>query len=488
MDIDYKQLADRLLIQIGAGVTTKAVGTTPTAVLGHGPGGLFSSPGMDPKVFSAMVLPVFGLQTALPVYPNRYKQPQFSIFTGVTATGGVEPDGVCDDAPTTGLAKLCSQSYQFGRQTRMTRVFDIDSIGALTNRGEMTDLQLIGNPFGPGNSIFPTPPTGGVGIGNVASNEVAKAMFEFAVGWARDFSKELYTGNPSNNTTHGGRKYFRGLDLLINTGYQDDDTAIACPAADSDVRSFNSVDVNSAAGSLSIVRTLTNIYRNLRRRAQLSGLDPVQWAIVMPWSLFYEISQIWPQAYYTWSLVTNTNSGIQLQVPTSALVEMRDAMRGNIAAGTGQYLPIDGQNIPVILDNAVTETVLAGASFTSTIYFVPLTVLGATPVLYLEYFPYDGANGALEFARVFAPGDTFTASDGGRFMWLKKPPSNFCVQVQAKTEPRLILRTPYLAARLTSVKYTPVAHEIDGYTDSSYYVNGGRTGGTNSPSYFPPTP
>ena len=130
MDIDYVKLVDQLLNKATSGVGFKTVGSTPTAVLGHGPGGLFSSPGMDPKVFSAMALPVFGLQTALPVYPNRYKQPQFSIFTGVTASGGVEPDGVCDDAPTTGLAKLCSQSYNFGRQTRMTKVFDTDSIGA----------------------------------------------------------------------------------------------------------------------------------------------------------------------------------------------------------------------------------------------------------------------------------------------------------------------------------------------------------------------
>ena len=47
------------------------------------------------------------------------------IITGVTATSGSEPTGVCDDPPTAGLSKLCTHSFVFGRQSRQSRVFEL---------------------------------------------------------------------------------------------------------------------------------------------------------------------------------------------------------------------------------------------------------------------------------------------------------------------------------------------------------------------------
>jgi len=98
------------------------------------------------------------------------------------------------------------------------------------------------------------------------------------------------------------------------------------------------------------------------------------------------------------------------------------------------------------------------------------------------------AGGAMEAARMLAPGETFYSTDGGRFMWIKKPPSNFCVQVMAKMEPRLLLLTPHIAGRLTDVRYSPLIHERDSFPDDPYYVNGGGTNRTNfSPSLYSPT-
>ena len=50
-------------------------------------------------------------------------------------------------------------------------------------------------------------------MGNVLNTEVGKALFELGVAWSRDFAREVYTGNPSNNTAQGGRQYFYGLDI-----------------------------------------------------------------------------------------------------------------------------------------------------------------------------------------------------------------------------------------------------------------------------------
>ena len=287
----------------------------------------------------------------------------------------------------------------------------------------MTDLRLLNNPFGQvGNTNVPTLP--GNNPAQIAQNEFAKAMFEFAVGWKRDFARLLYTGTPTNNTAGGGYKEFWGFDALINTGYRDAETGTACPAADSIVRSFGSLDV--ASNGTTIVRTITNMYRNLKYIASKSGLAPVKWGIAMSCALFYEITEVWPIAYHTYrnTVTASPNSQTTFNNGTD-LTNMRDAMRGDIDAMTGQYLLIDGQKVDVILDEAITETVLAGESFTSSIYFIPLTVLGGTPVTYMDYFDQSLS---YEFAQQFAPG-FYQVTDGGRFLINKKPPTNFCVQM-----------------------------------------------------------
>ncbi len=201
MQVDYAQLALNLLKGIGTQnqlvATMKGVGSTPTATYGHGPAGLFSSPGLSAPLFSAMIRPNMGLQSVLPVRPSRDANPLYGIITGVTAESGSEPTGVCDDPPVAGVSKLCTHTFVFGRQSRMSPVIDLTRVGLWTNRGEFGDLQLMNNPF---RSDVQVPTIPGADTANMARNEVAKTLFEFAVNWARVFAKELYTGNPTNNT------------------------------------------------------------------------------------------------------------------------------------------------------------------------------------------------------------------------------------------------------------------------------------------------
>jgi hypothetical protein len=482
--IDYEKLADQLLAR--ASVSSKAVGSTPTAGIGHGPGGLFSAPGLSKPVFSALILPSLGLLSKLPAFPSNDTNPLFGIMTGVTASTGSEAVGVCDDPPYAGLMKLCEHQFVFGRMSRMTRVIDLDTSGKRFNRSDQTDLQLMNNPFGtPGLALSPTVP--GFNPQAAVYSEISKNLFEFAVSWARAYASLMYTGNPTNNTAGGGYKEFYGLDILINNGYKDAETGTVCPAADPIVRSFANAEVKTNGASL--VRTVTNIYRNLMFIASRAGLNPVKWVVSMPWSLFYEISEIWPCAYMTYRCQGSStfDTGQVSSVNSSELVAMRDKMRGDIFTRTGQYLLIDGQYVEVVIDDGIAETQVAGSSFRASMYFVPMTVLGGTPVTYWEYFNYDGPNGPLEMAKVFAPGDSYFTSDGGRFLWHKKPPTNFCVQMLAKTEPRVLLLTPMIAARLTGIQYTPLAHERQFDPAASFYADGGKTARDfYGPSYYAP--
>jgi len=107
-------------------------------------------------------------------------------------------------------------------------------------------------------------------------------------------------------------------------------------------------------------------------------------------------------------------------------------------------------------------------------------------VTYMEYFDYSTPSGFQQAAQTFAPGGFFDVSDGGRFAWHRKPPNNWCVELIAKTEPRLLLLTPMIAGRLTSIRYTPVVHERDWDPSGTYYVDGGTSSGQTPPSYYSP--
>jgi hypothetical protein len=485
--VNYDQLALALMRQMsgGANQTTKAVSSTPTTIYAHGNGGLFSYPGLDRRLFSAMILPRTGVASRLPVRPSMDQNPLYGIITGVTATTGSDPVGPCDDFPSAGLTKLCMHSFVYGRQGRSTRVFELDRIGLVANRADFTDLQWFGDPLAAAGDNFSVPTIPGLTGNSAANTEAGKALFELGVAWSRDFAREFYTGNPTNNTAQGGRKYYYGLDILLNTGYRDAVTGVACAAADSIVRSFGNAQVETN-GAL-IVRQMTDIMRRLRSLSNRAGLDPTRWVIAMRQELFYQLTEVWPCAYLTYrctNLATNSTNFVN----ANDAIAMRDEMRGDYFAMTGQYLMIDGQQVEVVLDDAIAETSQANGVYQSDIYFIPMTVLGSTPVTFFEYVNYDAPNGALAFAQTFAPDSSYYTTDGGRFLWHKPPPTNFCVQLLAKMEPRLLALTPYLGARLTNVRYQPLSHDRDPFTDSAYFVNGGSTSQLGrGPSFFSPT-
>lgn len=489
--VDYQKLALALLEN--AKVAQKAVSSTPSNILAHGvsgpqPGGvagLFSYPGLEPDILNAMVMPRLGLIDLLPSRTNIYDNPLYGILTGVTASEGSEPTGVCDDPPVAGLTKLCTHAFVWGRFSRMTRPFDIDRSGRFINRSDFNDLAVVGDPLSGG---FLNPSMPGNATANLAArSELAKILFELAVAMGRDQATILYDGNPTANTAQGGYKEPYGLDILINDGYRDAETGVACQAADSIVRSFGGLNLANNGGTL--VTEVTMIYRNLKYNASHMGLDPVQWVLAMPWAMFYEITEVWPCAYSTYRCTTigENNRGV---IDIMEQNRMRDGMRGDIYTRTGQYLLIDGERVPVVLDDGIAETVGAGTTFTATLYFVPLRVLGSRPVTFLEYVNYDGPMGAMEMANEMAPASSYYTTNGGRFLWHNKPPTNFCVQKLVKTEWRIILETPQIAARLDNVLYVPlgVGHQRSPFPDNSFFVDGGRTNrGSFGPSYFSPT-
>lgn len=483
-EINYEQLA---MAAIKQAATTKAVASTPTATWGHGSTGVFSQAGLDQQVFNAMLLPHLGLQARLPVRMSQATDPLYGIMTGVTATSGDNPTGVCDDFPSAGLMKLCMQTAVFGRYGLETNIYNIDRAGEITNRGEFLDLQLIGNPTQNNVNVPSTLGAGGInGAGAALNSEVQKTMFEFAASWSLKYAPLLYTGSPVNNTAGGGYEEYRGLESLVNTGYQDAVSGTACPAADSIVESFGQNNITDADAD--IVGKVQSYFHRIRHIAARAGLGNVRWVMSMPYGMFYRLSEVWAYYYFTQMLNGLTfSTSFQMNLNGATVTDIRDQFRGNLESRTGQFLLVDGQRVEVILDDSIPETEVTPGTFTSDIYIIPLTVLGGIPVTFMEYFNFDTPGGSMEMARLLAPTNSYYTTDTGAYLWHLKPPTNMCVKAMAITKPRLILRTPYIAVRITDVAWTPeTQHERSPFHDSAYFVNGGSTS-QPAPSFYAPT-
>lgn len=449
--------------------TFKTASSTATQTPAHGPGGIFSTPGLNQNVFNAMIIPWSGLAKVLPKYKSVDINPLHAITTGVTAVTGSHPSGNCDPCKVPGNLKEGQISSVFGRRCLSTKTIDVSNVGARVNRGEMTDLRWIGDPFAQAGGALPAFPGGS---GSPLLGELAKARIEFLAGYAQEFSRELYLGNPSNNS--GAHREFRGLNILVNSGYQDAITGAFLSAADSLVVNINA---NITANGATFVNTLTAAYRRQAMAANGMGLSPVTFAFVMPEMMFYELTAVWPCAYASSRCVANAGGAV-VNLDGTDQRQMVQDMRD------GEYLLIDGAKVKVILDNAITETDNSG-TFTSTIYLLPLTIRGGIASTYMEYFDFENGD-AREVINAFGTAGKYETSDGGRFIWARRE-NGFCVSMDSVTRERVILETPWLAARFTNVQYTPIMVTKSGYpSDGNRFYNGGNTS-IPAPSFYAPT-
>lgn len=458
--------------QFGIGEKHDASGTPISVGYTHGPGGVLSFPGVDPDAFHTIV----GRRTMLgqlPTNPSLYTNPTYYTITGVLGDTGSEKTDVCDNAPTAGLMKACLTTSVFGRYERATGELELNRLGQRTDRADPMDLRLIGSPlvqtglFGAGPENPDTP-------ADLFTNEVARKFWERNVSFHRLLSRQLWLGNPDNNTGGGGYKEMTGFEILINTGYVDAETGSTCPSVDSYVRDANYLRIDLAGNGTTLVAEITNAYYQVKDRAERMGFMPVRWVIAMRPQLFYEITALWPCSYLSYRCNLGTSA--------TEFIDAQDAVRFRDEMRAGRYLLIDGERIEVVVDDGIRETTntndanVTSGCFASDIYFIPMSVVGGRAVTFLDYFQY--ANPSVQEAL----GNMVLGRIEGAFLtWPRQ--TNQCVVWQSKVEPRLVLRTPWLAARLQHVQYCPIQHVRDEFPSDPYHVDGGRTS-RSGPSFY----
>jgi hypothetical protein len=443
-----EQIADK---EDGDHLKTPAAFSTYTPL--HGSGGIFSTPGIERDIVTAHVRP-YGINDRLPLLPSIDQDPRFGALTGYTAEVGSQPDNACDDAPIR-YVKACNLTARFGRVRYDTNTIDIDDVMLRINRGDFTDLLLRGRVLGLTNA----------GPSGMNENEILDVvtmseMVGVAVAFEREFTRQIWQGS------FGVANQFPGLDTQIATGHVDADTNVACPAVDSDVKNYNYTMLAN-----SIVTYLSQLEAYLKHNAMTMGLDPVQWVIAMRPELWFELTAIWPCAYHTVKCAPTVDTNSQVYIDGRENTTERDAMRN------GLYLDINGSRYPVVLDtgifehNNVNNGNLGLGQYASTIYMVPLTITGGFPVTYREYVDYRQA--ARDKALLRGMEDFFW-SDNGVYSWAIEN-AKWCYKLAAKSEQRVILRTPQLAGRIDAVGYEPLQHLRDPHPSDPYFLDGGAS-------------
>lgn len=422
----------------------------------HGPGGIWTGPGLERDVISAHVRPQ-GIGSILPLIPTVNVNPQFGVLTGFTEGGADTAFWVtesCTDVPA-GYAKSCTLTAQTGTLRVDSQTIDMDDVMLKLHRGDFTDLILQGEVLGL-TGLNPVDTNAG-DILNVVS---ASEMTQMGVQTERLLSRAMWQGVVADNQ-------FPGLDVQIATGQVDVNTGVACPAVDSDVKDF-ALDQVGGTGR-DIVEYLGMLEFFLNYNARTMGLDPVDWVLVMRPELWFELSAVWPCAYNTNRCANSLGTSARVVIDGRENIADRDRMR------QGMTIDINGSSYPVIVDtgifehNNVNNGNLIPGQYASSIYFVPLRIRGGLPVTFREYIDYRMAATDVSFTR-----DNLHVwwTDNGSFTWSLEQ-TKWCYKFSLKTQQRVILRAPHLAGRIDLVMYEPLQHLRDPNPDSPYFADGG---------------
>lgn len=453
---------------------------TPVGPFGHGQNGLFNRRGID-DLFSAFITPTGGVLDAIPVYnAGESSGNQFggedaafdTLITGVTQGNAdlfaQQPTGDCADGPVGGLMKLCKIVNTFGRYRFGVREVSLVRAGRRADLADPIALRVINQPALSG--IFGTP-AGTPSLSQAVANEWARRLYESVISARRMVSQRVWIGSPANNS--GERRDIVGMDIHINENNKvDAEQSAICTAANSDIKAFGFQMVEGNAFNRDIVQYVEMAMEFVLFNADRMGLSPIDGFIAMRPELWNQICQVWPIREYEHALTQIANF-----TNARLVINAREAYDQRTAMLQSRLLPIKGRMWQVVLDDGIAEdnvtttgSLLAG-QYASDIYFVPTTVMGGFPVTYWEYYNHNNEQSMT--LQQLAGGLTFT-TDKGLFRWYLNF-KNGCLNATYELSPRLRLRTPQLAWRITDVGYRPLQHFRSPYPNSSYFSDGGVT-------------
>lgn len=428
--------------------------------------GLLTQPGVRPQRFAVVPRPMSVTRLILEggLTKNEYYNEILEILTGITAAGGTNSTGWCADPPVAGQLKTMARIFKYGRLHVKTRLNALPDIGRLVNR-----VDVPGQILNAGPEANPLIPDIMYGLNDTRS-QLKYELYTLGNAIEQSLEKVNINGNnalASTATNWGWIQEFLGLDAQIATGFTD---AFAVPsvtanAVDSISENWASALVGGTQASTgrNIVQLVEDIYRGLKLRAASVGMEGFELAIVMRPEFFLALVDNYACSYATARCV-NTNAGQPQSVDQTAINNLRLEMIDN------QYLLIEGIQVPVVFSQGITLTQVANNQYSNSFYFVPYRWNGR-PLLRMDYFPVDNQY-LQEFAN-FLGGDRNKVLNNGLYL-VGMEATALCREYHFASLMRIVLETPFLAARVDNIQYTYNVKSYSPYAgETGLYVNGG---------------
>lgn len=425
--------------------------------------GLFTDGTVRPERFSTLVRPrsIFRLVLRNGGFSkSAFDNEILEVMSGVTAASGTNATGFCGNPPTAGNGKVAKIQYGWGSWYMKTNLNALPQIGSLRHRADVPGQILNAGP-----TENPLIPSLMYELRDTRS-QLAYELYLLGVEMERAAGKVGIQGDrtkASNATQLGWIQEYTGLDSMIKTGYVDADTSIAVPALDSWVVSWNA-DISATVGGSDIVQAFTDAYWTVKDRAAAMGMDGVEFAIAMRPEQFRPLTEVWACSYQTYRCAGAAGTPVNQ--------DATETNRLRLEMLQGQYLLIDGEAVQVVFEEGIPRQNQSATQFNADIYIVPVSWQGM-PLLRMEHFDMDNPY-LQEFAGFVEPNKIRTLNNGLYVVGTRD--TGLCIEYHFAAKMRLILETPWLAARVDDVRYTVrTGQRLGNPTDTNFYANGGVT-------------
>jgi hypothetical protein len=457
---------------------------TPAGPYGHGAGGLFNQPGVDDRIVSLVPLPKHTILNYLPVVQDEtatmlavmqgqqlgnqfgaLEQVRLGSITNIDAgplDQGVLTTAECEPWQQGGDMRFAVQGFPLARKGFRLKTMNAFRAGLLNTGADPIYLRLL-NEFGFNQQMMPQVAEA-ARSGSVLAIEFYKRLMEGVTGWSRKLTREVWSSTSSATASSNKEKNFQGMNALINTG-QKDIAGNFVPALDSLVRNYGA-NINASGGAF--MSLLFSMHDAMMRNNMLRNLD-VQGHIYMHplmWTDFAKQFGVVDHLYAINSMVT------QMGNQGGLIINARDAQMARVDMMQNMYVPINGINYPVRLDDGMPLLNKDSATPTGSVVFIPERVNNQIAT---GFIPYNQDNENSNLAYNFGHQNQITwTSDGGLFRWFVEQ-TRECITYSAEMAATLFCRATAAAWRIDGVQFGVPVASVSPYYDSTYFPTGGQT-------------
>lgn len=281
---------------------------------------------------------------------------------------------------------------------------------------------------------------------------------------------------------HDNANEMDGLNQLVRTGYQDLNSAVACPQIDSIIVNWAHDDMDGVANGFgNFFDYLDEVINEIEWRANALGTINETDLVILT-SRFMATCLLDSFACYTTCGVTSTSDITDQALRAQQRAERRSLNGGPLYDGARAvgYLHLkSGRRLPIIVED-VLDITYNGTNYISDIYLLTRRI-GSQDVLYGEYLDMRIFENRL---RAKDPTLRMRSDAVGRFI-TKAKEQNFCHQLILGTSPEIYLSAPWAQVRIQDVACSKQRQPVIGDPFQAAYLPGGQPTATASSPFYP---